>query len=181
MSLSRRHRRARIVAGALALVVFTSGCSWVKSKFNAEVPYKDSQLAKPLEAPPGLDLPRNSGSFVIPDAAGVSGGEVAAAPPAAGLAGEAVAAATADVMIAGGVDAAWKTLGDVLKQVEGVAVASQSQLLHSYEINYDGHSLLLSVEARGEQSRVLAVGADGQPLAGGAAAKLMRALQAKLD
>ncbi len=168
--------RHALTGAAIALALLSSsGCSWVKSKFTTDAPYQDSQLGRPLEAPPGLDLPRTDSGFAVPQAAGGSAGVLSTLPPAVG------SSAIDAFVVADTVESTWRRMGLALARIEGVSISAQAQLLNSYEVSYEGQTLLIRAEASGEQSRVSAVGSDGRAMSGGAAAKLLGLLQARLN
>lgn len=174
--ISKRMISKRLLVGAAVVVMLstTSGCSWIKSKFTSDAPYKESQLSRPLEAPPGLDLPRDSSGLVIP-AANASTGAAAASPPVAAVAGSIDAFVLDDSK-----DSAFKRVGIALERIEGVTVISKADALSSYEVGYGGATMLVRTEAMGDKSRVSALGADGKPLAGGSAGALLGLLKARL-
>lgn len=171
-------RTPLMAALALALAA-GSGCGWIKSKINTEAPYQDSQMSRPLEMPPGLDKPGSTGGMAIPDAAGVSGGSVQGLPP--GMGAPAGAAAVSELQLADTLESAYRRLGLALERLDGVEVLAQAQLLNSYEVRFEGQTLLLKAEQSGDSVRVSALSGSGQALAGGAGAKLLGLLQARLQ
>lgn len=175
--LSKRMFSKRLLVGATVVVLLstTSGCGWLKRKFSAETPYKESQLSRPLEAPPGLDLPRDASGLVIP-AASPNVGAAASTPPGATAAGSVDA-----FMLADSLDSTFKRVGLALERIDGVTVISKAAALNSYEVGYGGATMLVRAESVGEQSRVSAVGADGKPLSGGSAGALLGLLKARLN
>lgn len=179
MTVSSVNRQAVLATTVAVLLLSTSGCAWVKRKFTSEAPYQDSQVARPLEVPPGLDTPRASGNYALPDAAGLSSGAVSSLPPAANAANQ--AQGVSDFLVADTLDSTWRRLGLALARVDGASITSQAQLLNSYEVSYAGHSLLIRAETAGDQTRVSAVGADGKALSGGSAAQLLGLLKARLN
>lgn len=174
--MSRSFVSTRLLTGAVVVLLLstTSGCSWVKKKFTTEAPYQESQLSRPLEAPPGLDLPRDVSGLAIPAAA--SNGSVGTAPPA-------TSAATASdaFMLADSVDSAFRRIGIALERIDGVTVTSKAALLNSYEVSYSGATMLIHAEAMGDKARVSALGTDGKALSGGASADLLGLLKSRLN
>lgn len=175
--LSKRMLSKHLLVGAavVAMLSTTSGCSWVKRKFTTEAPYKESQLSRPLEAPPGLDLPRDASGLAIP-AASLTAGAAASSPPGAAVAGSVDAFVLADSL-----DSTFKRVGLALERIDGVTVISKAVALNSYEVGYGGTTMLVRAESVGGQSRVSAVGADGKPLSGGSAGALLGLLKARLN
>ncbi|HEX5756937.1 MAG TPA: hypothetical protein VFY12_11385 [Arenimonas sp.] len=171
-------RTPLMAALALALVA-GSGCGWIKSKIKTDVPYQDSQMARPLEMPPGLDKPGSTGGMAIPDAAGVSGGSVQTLPP--GMDASAGVAGVSELRLAGSLESAYPRLGQALEGLDGVEVLSRAQLLNSYEVRFEGQTMLLRAEQSGDAVRVTALSGSGQVLAGGAGARLLGLLQPRLQ
>ncbi|KFN49039.1 hypothetical protein P873_12920, partial [Arenimonas composti TR7-09 = DSM 18010] len=99
---------------------------------------------------------------------------------AAQAAGAAPVAAVDSFILADGIENAWRRVGIALGKIDGVSVGESSQLLHGHEVSFEGTTMLVRVEDLGGQSRVVALGADGQPLSGGAAARLLGLLKARL-
>ncbi len=164
-----------LVAVALAS---QSGCAWVRSKFGGQAKYEDSVYNRPLEVPPGLDAPSTAGAMVVPD---VTANPMVAAPagvPSA-VGGATVAGVDAFTM-QDTVDSAWRRLGLALAKIDGVTIGDRAQLLNSYEVTYQGTAMLIRAEATGDTTRVVALGSNGQPLSGGAAAQLLGLLKARL-
>lgn len=179
MTVSSVNRKTLLASAVVVALLSTSGCGWIKRKFTSEAPYQDSQLARPLEVPPGLDTPRTSGSYGVPAAVGLSSGAMNVAPPDANA--PAAPAAVTDFTVADTLESTYRRLGLALARVDGVTITSQAQLLNSYEVSYGGHSLLIRAEASGNETRVAALGADGKTLSGGAAAQLLGILKARLN
>lgn len=172
--------RSLFITVITLMAVSSTGCGWLKKKFTSEAPYQDAQTSRPLEAPPGLDLPKTSGTYLLPSAAGVSGAAVTSAPPAADAPasqGETVS----EVVLADTLENAYKRLGLALGRIDGVTIAAQAQLLNSYEVNYQGNTLLIRAEKAGDSVRIAAVGSDGQALIAGPAAALLALLKARLN
>lgn len=176
-----------LLVGALAVAVLSqSGCAWTRSKLGMDAKYQESVQNSPLEVPPGLDLPSTAGAVTVPD--------VTPNPNLAPLTSTAPAASTATRPAEGGptvagiegftmddtVDSAWRRLGLALGKIQGVSIDNTAQLLNSYEVTYQGASMLIRAEAQGEQTRVVALGANGQPLTSGPGAQLLALLKARL-
>lgn len=178
-----------LLLGALAVALISQGgCAWTRSKLGMDAKYEDSVQNRPLEVPPGLDLPSTAGAITVPDvteaaianaAAPIPSTPASSLPAAAGGAAAAVAGVES-FTIDDTVDSAWRRLGLALGKIEGVTLGERAQLLNSYEVTYQGTAMLIRAEAVGEQSRVVALGANGQPLTTGAAAQLLGLLKARL-
>lgn len=173
-----------LLIGALAVALLSQGgCAWTRAKLGMDAKYQESRYNQPLEVPPGLDLPSTAGAMTVPDvaanAAAPSPGEAVPAAGAAAPAATPVAGIDAFTM-ADTVDSAWRRLGFALGKIEGVTIGERAQLLNSYEVSYQGTTMLIRAEASGEQTRVVALGTDGQPLSSGPAAQLLALLKARL-
>ena len=174
--------RPLMVATLAVAVLASSGCSWVRSKWGNEAEYQASRQNQPLEVPPGLDMPSTAGAINIP-AVSPTAGNAAVSPGV-----PSVQAQAADPAIAGieaftledSVASSWRRIGIALDKIEGVSVANRAQLLNSYEVSYKGVSMLLRAEDLGGQTRVVALGQDGQPIRTGVATELLALLKARL-
>ena len=174
--------RPLMVATLAVAVLASSGCSWVRSKWGNEAEYQASRQNQPLEVPPGLDMPSTAGAINIP-AASPTAGNAAVSPGV-----PSVQAQAADPAIAGieaftledSVASSWRRIGIALGKIEGVTIGERAQLLNSYEVSYKGVTVLLRAEAAGEQTRVVALGPDGQPVRTGVATELLAVLKARL-
>ena len=135
--MSQTPRLAR--ASAAVLLAFTAvallgGCSWFRK--GAKGDYALSAEARPLEVPPDLNLPDTSGAMALPPT--VSAAKAAAAAPAASATAFTVAGAHEDV---------FSQVGAVLETVDGLVIASRSQLLGTYDVSYQGANFLVRVAA----------------------------------
>lgn len=171
-----------LLIGALAIALLSQGgCAWTRAKLGMDAKYQESRYNQPLEVPPGLDLPSTAGAMTVPDVAATAAtpGE---AVPAAGVATPAAAtvAGIDAFTMADTVDSAWRRLGFALGKIEGVTIGERAQLLNSYEVSYQGTTMLIRAEASGDQTRVVALGTDGQPLTSGPATQLLALLKARL-
>ena len=169
-----------LLIGALAVALLTQGgCAWTRAKLGMDAKYQETRHNQPLEVPPGLDMPSTAGALTVPE---VSASAAAAATsetvPSAGVAPS--VAGIDGFTMADTVDSAWRRLGIALGKIEGVSIGERAQLLNSYEVNYQGSTMLIRAEASGDQTRVVALGADGQPLTSGPAAQLLSLLKARL-
>ena len=169
-----------LLIGALAVALLSQGgCAWTRAKLGMDAKYQESRYNQPLEVPPGLDVPSTAGAMTVPDvtaSAAVPGESV----PSVGAAAPAGVAGVDAFTMADTVDSAWRRLGFALGKIEGVTVGERAQLLNSYEVSYQGTTMLIRAEASGEQTRVVALGTDGQPLTSGPATQLLALLKARL-
>lgn len=168
-----------LIGAALLLALSTGGgCAWIKSKVQSEPPYQDSRMSRPLEMPPGLDAPSSAGGMAIPDV-GHAGMTAPVQPP--GLGAPAAPQGVREFFLDDELDSAYRRIGLALERLEGVELLGRAQLLHSFDVRYQGQTLLLRAERSGERVRVTALGSGGQPQSGGAGAQLLGLLQARLQ
>ena len=167
--------RPLLVATVALSVIATSGCSWVRNKWGNEAAYQGSRQNQPLEVPPGLDTPAAAGAVVIPDAP--AGGAVSTEVPSAG---ETPVSGVDSFVLADSAGSSWRRIGIALGKIEGVTISNRAQLLNSYEVSYKGVAMLLRAEDVGGQTRVVALGQDGQPIRTGVATELLALLKARL-
>ncbi|HLS84105.1 MAG TPA: hypothetical protein VK016_05510 [Arenimonas sp.] len=179
MTPTRSLARAALLAVLALALVAASGCSWLRGKFGGENAYRQSQQAQPLEVPPGLDAPSTAGGVTIPDVSANPHANAPAEAPAGGIAPSGVPAVDA-FTLEDTLPSAWRRIGLALGKIEGVQVDERAQLLNSYSVRYLGQVFLVRAEQAGEQVRVVALGSDGRPLSGGAAAQLLGLLKARL-
>ena len=83
-------------------------------------------------------------------------------------------------MLADSVESSWRRIGIALGKIEGATIGDRAQLLNSYEVSYQGVSMLVRAEAVDGQTRVVALGQDGQPIRTGVATQLLALLKARL-
>ncbi len=163
-----------LLIGAVAIAMLSqSGCAWTRSKLGFDAKYQDSVQNRPLEVPPGLDTPPVQGAMVVPElGANAGSGTVASGVPGA--------AAVASFTVADSVESAWRRIGIALGKIDGVSNVEPAQALSSYEVTFQGSTMLVRAQSVGGQTNVVALGPDGQPLATGAAAQLLGLLKARL-
>ena len=130
---SRLARASAAVLLAFTAVALLGGCSWFRK--GAKGDYALSPEVRPLEVPPDLNLPDTSGAMALPPAAGA---QQAAAAPAA--------SATA-ITAPGSRDEVFGRVGTVLEGIDGLVIASRSQLLGTYDVTYQGANFLVRVAA----------------------------------
>lgn len=163
-----------LLIGAVAFALLSQGgCAWTRAKLGMDAKYQDSPQNQPLEVPPGLDLPNTAAAITVPEvSANVRAAAPATAVPAAG--------GVASFTVADTVDSAWRRIGIALGKIDGVSIGERAQLLKSYEVTYQGTTMLIRAESAGAETRVLALGTDGQPLGAGPGARLLALLKARL-
>jgi uncharacterized lipoprotein len=164
MTSTSRAPRPNLLVGvaALAILLATSGCSWMRHKTD----YQASREDQPLEVPPDLDRPDTSAATAMPVASAAGVAPRRASSTAGRLAGSA-----AD---------AYPKVGEALATIPGVVINGRTEALGSYDVTYKGESFLLRVLDATGGSRLVALSADGRMLNTGAAAELIAALKAKL-
>lgn len=168
--------RPLLVATLAVAVLASSGCSWIRSKWGNEAEYQASRQNQPLEVPPGLDVPSTTGGVSIPDAGAGSAAPVGQGVPSAQAVVDGVESFTLDDSVA----SSWRRIGIALGKIEGATIGERAQLLNSYEVSYKGVTVLLRAEAAGGQTRVVALGPDGQPIRTGIATELLAILKSRL-
>jgi uncharacterized lipoprotein len=162
-----------LLIGAVAIAMLSqSGCAWTRSKLGMDAKYQDSVQNQPLEVPPGMDTPPTLGAITVPD--------VAANTTAGSVAAGASVAAVASFTLADSSDSAWRRIGIALGKIDGVSNVEPAQALSSYEVTFQGATMLVRAEAAGSETRVVALGPDGRPLATGPATQLLGLLKARL-
>ncbi|HEU0154303.1 MAG TPA: hypothetical protein VFQ84_13275 [Arenimonas sp.] len=178
-----------LLFGALAVaLVSQSGCAWTRGKLGMDVEYQESRQGEPLEVPAGLDTPPLGAAVVVPDATSNAPLVTSDVPPSS-LGGAAPAAddlpptgvaGIGEFAVAGGADDTWRRIGEALPAIAGVTVGDRAKLLNSYEVTYRRTTFLLRAEATADGSRVVALGANGQPVTTGAPAELLALLRDQL-
>lgn len=163
-----------LLMGAVAIAMLSqTGCAWTRSKLGMDAKYQDSVQNQPLEVPPGLDAPPTLGAITVPDLAPNAGSaSLAAGAPAAN--------AVASFTLADNLDSAWRRIGIALGKIDGVSNVEPSLALSSYEVTFQGTTMLLRAQTVDGQTQVQALGQDGQPLGTGPAAQLLGLLKARL-
>ena len=160
MTSTSRAPRTLLLVGvaAMAIVLTTGGCSWLRGKSD----YKESREANPLEVPPDLDRPDSSAATALPVASSAS-------PPPSGGSDRLPLAAPE----------AYPKVGEALASIPGVVVNGRTDTLSSYDVTYTGESFLVRVLDATGGSRLVALSPDGRMLNTGAPAELMAAIKAK--
>ena len=159
--------RVAVIAGLVAAVAMTSGCSWFRKDNEA---YKLSGEARPLELPPEMNQPDTRSAMALPGT-GVLASQAATAPaPQTG----------AGFNVAGERDAVFARVGEALAAAEGVTIASSAQLLGTHDVTYQGANFLIRTTQAGENVYVSAIDPRGVPEGGAAAVALLGQLKAAL-
>ena len=141
------HKQMKSLAYALTFMAFAiiaAGCGWMVKKPT----YEGQELAKPLVIPPDLNKPKTRDALNIPPKSMI-GVNAPKAP------------ATRSLVVNGDVPTVWKKVGAALAGFPDVEVIAKAETIASYEVNFSGESFLLSVQANGTKSKIVAVGSDG--------------------
>ena len=154
--------RASFVVALAFAIVATSGCSW----FRRNNPYNQSAETRPLEVPPDLNLPDTSGAMALPPTASAT--RAAAAAPAA---------SSTAFTVAGTREQVFGQVGAVLEGLDGLDIASRSELLGTFDVSYQGQNFLLRVAAVEGGVHVAAVDPRGVAAAGEAPRQVIAAVQ----
>jgi uncharacterized lipoprotein len=163
-----------LLVGAVAIAMLSqAGCAWTRDKLGMDAKYQDSVQNQPLEVPPGMDTPPTVGAITVP-ALGANAGSASVGT------GVPTAGAVASFTVADSVDSAWRRIGIALGKIEGASNIEPAQALNSYEVTYQGATMLVRAQAVDGQTQVVALGQDGQPLATGPATQLLGMLKARL-
>lgn len=185
MTVVRSSLRPLLLGVVAVALLSQSGCVWMRAKFGNSAVYKDAVQEAPMEVPPGLDVPSTAGGTAIPDvgpdaiaAAAAAEADFAAGVPSAPSAG--AVAGISSFTMADSVESAWRRVGIALNKIDGVSVGDSSALLHGHEVSYQGVTMLIRAEGAGNETRIAALGADGQPLTSGPATQLLALLKTRL-
>lgn len=163
-----------LLIGAVAIAMLSqSGCAWTRSKLGIDAKYQESVQNQPLEVPPGLDTPLVLGAVTVPDL----GPNAGSASISSGVPG---AAAVASFTLDDSLESAWRRIGIALGKIDGVSNLEPAQALSSYEVTFQGATMLVRAKTSNGQTSVVALGQDGQPLGTGPAAQLLGLLKARL-
>jgi len=154
-----RNARPLLVGAIVVALLASSGCRWFRSS-----DYTRSVENRPLEVPPDLDAPATANAMPMPVPTGLGTGT----PAPVGF------------VVADSPENTWPKLGAALAGIEGVVVVGQAQALGSYDVSYQGQNFLIRIENTAGQSRVSAIGANGQALRAGPASILLEQLRSKM-
>lgn len=179
MTVATLSFRPLMVATLAVAVLASSGCSWIRNKWGNEAEYQASRQNQPLEVPPGLDVPSTAGAVTVPDA-NPNAPRMAVAEGVPSSAGQAYVEGIESFTLADSVASSYRRIGIALGKIEGATIGNRAQLLNSYEVSYKGVTVLVRAEAANGQTRVVALGPDGQPVRSGVATELLAVLKARL-
>lgn len=163
-----------LLIGAVAIAMLSqAGCAWTRNKLGMDAKYQDSVQNQPLEVPPGMDTPPALGAITVPDVtANAASGSIGTGVPGT--------AAITSFTLTDSLDSAWRRVGIALGKIEGVSNVEPAQALSSYEVTFQGATMLVRAQTVDGQTQVVALGQDGQPLGTGPAAQLLGLLKARL-
>lgn len=142
------------VAAVSALI--TSGCGSASKKPE----YEGMELGKPLQIPEGLNKPKSRDALNIPPKSMIG----ANAPKAP---------STRSLEVTGDVKTVWQKVGTALAGFPDVQVSAKAESINSYEVIFSDETFLISVQASGAKSKIIAVGIDGSVSDSTAAAVLI--------
>ena len=173
MTASPSFTRPLLIAVIGVALLTQGGCVWLRAKFANTAVYESSEQGNPLEVPPDLDRPNTAAGIAIPD--------VTPNPMTQGTPAAPVAAVAADgFVLADTVESAFRRVGVALGKIDGVTLGESAESSGTHTVTYQGTPMQIRVEAAGDGARVFAVGADGAPLSGAPAARLLATLKARL-
>lgn len=167
---SRLARASAAVLLAFTAVAMLGGCSWFRKGPKGD--YALGAEARPLEVPPDLNLPDTSGAMALPPASG------AARPANSGGAGP--AASASGFTTPGSRDEVFAKVGTALEGIDGLVIASRSQLLGTYDVTHQGGNFLVRVVGVDNGAYVSAVDPRGVPATAEAPKQVIAALKAAL-
>lgn len=148
------------VFAAAALALAGSGCRWMQKKPE----FEGQEVGKPLVIPPGMNKPSTRDALNIPPKSMI-GANVPKAP------------ATRSLEVDGDVPTVWRKVGAALAGFPDVEVTATAESIATYEVVFSQETFLISVQASGAKSRVVAVGIDGSASDSIAAASLVARLK----
>lgn len=148
---------SRLLAVTAAVFILgVSGCGWMVKKPE----YEGQELAKPLVIPADLNKPKTRDALNIPPKSMI-GANAQKAP------------STRSLDVNGDVPTVWKKVGVALAGFPDVEVTAKAESIASYEVNFSQETFLISVQANGAKSKIVAVGIDGSASDSAAAAILI--------
>ncbi len=141
---------------AAVFIVSAGGCRSMAKKPE----YEGLELGKPLQIPADLNKPKSRDALNIPPKSMIG----ANAPKAP---------STRSLEVDGDVKAVWKKVGTALAGFPDVEVSAKAESISSYEVIFSQETFLISVQASGAKSKIIAVGIDGSASDSAAAAILI--------
>lgn len=163
--------------GTLLLCISLAGCSFFQKRGNTrENAYQKSTEARPLEVPPGLDMPSSSSALVIPEPGSAPAESTApvdttaptsvpadtSAPPAAAPTGLSGVTLSGDgLRVADTPESTWSRVGLALQRSGAATIVSSDQSGLSYVIETTG----TRTEEAGWFKRAITLGQAGKDVA----------------
>ncbi len=131
---------AAVVAGSLL-----SGCGFFHKHFDRKEPeYRKSVQERPLEVPPDLDMPSNSGALVIPAAGTSSSAASSSAPPSVAVSSDAAAAGVSiggdGLRVTDSVESTWSRVGLALERSGAATILGRDEAAHAYTVETTGQT-----------------------------------------
>jgi len=169
------------LVGLVALFLLTNiGCAQRGPRGDYALPVSQ----RPLEVPPELNLAANTDGRQGPALASVVQGTQASAEqayPAASATSPTStrSSASSGFVVSGSREDVYNALGQLLADINGVSIASRSQMLASFDVSFAGSRFLLRVTSSPSGSHISAVDARGLPITEPAAVQLLEMLRAR--
>jgi len=172
------------LTGCVALFLLSSsGCANRGPRGDYALPVAQ----RPLEVPPELNVNATTDGRQGPALASVVQAQTTQAP-AVQLAAPTTAptptssvASASGFMVNGSREEVYNRLGQVLAGIEGVSIASRSQMLASFDVAFADSRFLLRVSSGQGGTHVSAVDARGLPITEPAVVQLLEMLKARLQ
>jgi len=173
--------RQTALVGLVALFLLTNiGCAQRGPRGDYALPVSQ----RPLEVPPELNLAANTDGRQGPALASVVQGTQAAAAQAQPVASvtsspSASSSASSGFVVSGSREDVYNALGQLLAGIDGVSIASRSQMLASFDVAFADSRFLLRVTSSPSGAQISAVDARGLPITEPAAMQLLDMLKAR--
>jgi|GEM_PF-64889 len=177
------------LAGLVALFLLTSsGCA----KRGPRGDYALPAAQRPLEVPPELNLAANNDGRQGPALASVvqarqqtaatqqPSSPTTTSPPVTSANSANTVAAVNSFTVRGSREDVYNALGQTLAAMEGVSIASRSQMLASFDVTFADSRFLLRVTSSPSGTQVSAVDARGLPISEPAVLQLLEMLRTRL-
>lgn len=144
----------RIVLALLTAIIaasLLSGCGFLRKRAERKNnEYKMAVEERPLEVPPGLDMPSTTGSLTIPAAGGAAPAAVAGTtetPPAAGSTAVVGASGTPGAALGGdglrvadNVESTWSRVGLALERSGAATIVNRDEAGRTYTVQTTGQT-----------------------------------------
>jgi len=175
-------RAAALTGGIALLLIASSGCTQRGARGDYALPVEQ----RPLEVPPELDLTANNDGRKGPALASVVQATTtqptnSIVPATSSASATANSAAASGFVVSGSREEIYNALGQVLAGIEGVTIASRSQMLTSFDVAFADSRFLLRVTSEQTGTHISAVDARGLPVSEPAAVQLLELLKASLS